>query len=326
MRVAIIGLGIISEMHVNALKKAGQKIVAICDTDEKKLFSANEKYSLNAKTYLNYVDMFNGEKIDVVHICTPHYLHEEMVVEALKRDINVICEKPLAITERQLKNIKQAEENSKASLGVVFQNRYNEAVEYAKKYFKGEEITSAYGELCWNRGKDYYSLAKWRGRKKTEGGGVAINQAIHTLDLLFYFCGNPTSVVAHKFNDNLKGTINVEETAFAIFSIGKTGRVIFSATNAGQDSIPIRISLKSKNKSLELLGNAVIKGDKLITFTGEKPTGKIEWGSSHDKLIYDFYNKLKRHQKLPIGFSDGERATKAVISIYKSNGKNVKIN
>ena len=75
MKVAIIGLGAISPLHIEAVKSLGGKIVAICDVDKTKVARANEEYSLGANEYTNYVEMLDNESIDVVHICTPHYLH-----------------------------------------------------------------------------------------------------------------------------------------------------------------------------------------------------------------------------------------------------------
>ena len=119
MKVAIIGLGAISPLHIEAVKSLGGKIVAICDVDKTKVARANEEYSLGANEYTNYVEMLDNESLDVVHICTPHYLHAPMAEEALARDINVLTEKPLAINERQLEELETAVGKSRGS-GCVF--------------------------------------------------------------------------------------------------------------------------------------------------------------------------------------------------------------
>ncbi len=71
--------------------------------------------------------MLRENRVDIVHICTPHYLHAEMTIFALEHDFNVLCEKPLCISEEQLNSVLQAEQNSKGQLGVCLQNRYNKA-------------------------------------------------------------------------------------------------------------------------------------------------------------------------------------------------------
>ena len=103
MRVGIIGVGAIAQVHISAISEAGQDIVALCDIEIEKCCRANEKFNLNAQVYSNYMDMLEYQKLDAVHICTPHYLHAEMICAALKKEINVLCEKPIAISFEQLK-------------------------------------------------------------------------------------------------------------------------------------------------------------------------------------------------------------------------------
>ena len=204
MKAGIIGLGAIAPMHIEALKERAEEIVAVCDVEREKCAAVNRKYSLNARGYEDYKEMLEKEDLDVVHVCTPHYLHAEMTIAALEKNVNVICEKPLAINQTQLDNIEKAVKASKARLGVCFQTRYNRAVTELKKLIKPEDVIAAYANLVWKRDKEYYNSAAWRGTKDEEGGGVLINQAIHSLDLLLWVCGMPKSLTAHCFDDSLK--------------------------------------------------------------------------------------------------------------------------
>ena len=219
MRVGIIGLGAISPLHIRALQDCGQKITAICDVDAEKRKNLNAEFGLEAEEYSDYNVLLASGKVDVVHVCTPHYLHAEIICKALSAGIHVLSEKPLAINFEQLNAIEKAVNNSSATLGVCFQNRYNASVLYLKEFFKDKEIIAATANLVWSRGKDYYSSAKWRGKKQYEGGGVMINQAIHTLDLLQWFCGMPESVIARCSNNSLQGVIDVEDTAYGCFAL-----------------------------------------------------------------------------------------------------------
>ena len=239
MRVGIVGLGAISPLHIRAILKNGQKITAICDVDPEKRQKVNAEFGLNAEEYSDYNALLASGKVDVVHVCTPHYLHAEIICMALGANIHVLCEKPLAINFEQLDAIEKAVKNSSATLGVCFQNRYNASVLYLKEFFKDKEIIAATANLVWHRGKDYYSSAKWRGKKQYEGGGVMINQAIHTLDLLQWFCGMPESVIAHCSNNSLKNVIDVEDTAFGCFTLKNGGNFIINATNSAASCFPI---------------------------------------------------------------------------------------
>lgn len=88
MKAAIIGLGVIGKVHYDVLKRQGEDIVALCDIDAAKLNGYD-----NVKKYFDYKKMLDEEKIDVVHICTPHYLHADMTIYALERNVNVFMRK-----------------------------------------------------------------------------------------------------------------------------------------------------------------------------------------------------------------------------------------
>lgn len=326
MRVGIVGLGAISPLHIRAILKYGQKITAICDVDPEKRQKVNAEFGLNAEEYSDYNALLASGKVDVVHVCTPHYLHAEIICMALGANIHVLCEKPLAINFEQLDAIEKAVNNSSATLGVCFQNRYNASVLYLKEFFKDKEIIAATANLVWHRGKDYYSSAKWRGKKQYEGGGVMINQAIHTLDLLQWFCGMPESVIAHCSNNSLKNVIDVEDTAFGRFTLKNGGNFIINATNSAASCFPIVLMFQSKTDAVELSGDNLIVNGKFVTKSDGAPIfGKEEWGVGHDKLIKEFYNCLENGKKFPIDFYEASKTVKLILKMYQSNGEKVNI-
>ena len=142
MNSAIIGLGVIGKVHYDTLKKQGENVVAICDIDSGKLanFSADRKYD-------DYKKMLDDGGIDVGHVCTPHYLHTEMVVYALNKGVNKKKKKPLCICVEDIARIEEAEKKSKGMLGVCFQNRFNDSSVFAKEYLKDKRINFAFGAM-----------------------------------------------------------------------------------------------------------------------------------------------------------------------------------
>ena len=140
MRVAVIGLGVIGQLHVKVIQETKNDLVAVCDVDIEKFVD----YA-GVKCYTDYLVMLDEVKPDVIHICTPHYLHTEMIIAGLQRNINVLCEKPLCIDEKDIPLIMEAERNSKAQLGVCFQNRYNPSSVFVKEYLQGKKIVGAHG-------------------------------------------------------------------------------------------------------------------------------------------------------------------------------------
>ena len=318
MRVAVIGLGVIGKVHIKVIRETEDELVAVCDTDEEKLALYPD-----VKGYTDYVTMLDEIKPDIVHICTPHYLHTEMILDSLKRDIHTLCEKPICIKEEDIPIILEAEKRSKAQLGVCFQNRYNPATLFVKEYLQDQQLLFAHGELRWHRDKKYYAQDKWRGSKATEGGGVLINQALHTIDLLQYFCGMPKSVTAVCENRTLQGVIDVEDTA-NVTMYGKNEATMY-ATNAADKDYPVEITFKTNEAEIRMQSDYVwINGEAYDCKQEGERYGKKVYGVGHRGLINDFYDCVKTGRKFLIDGSEAVKAVKIVLAAYSSKG-NVKI-
>ena len=321
MRAAIIGLGVIGKVHYNVLKSMGEEIVALCDINPEKL----GEYE-GAKKYLNYKIMLDSEKIDVVHVCTPHYLHAEMVIYALNKGINVLCEKPLCISSEEIEAVLEAEKNSSAQLGVCFQNRYNETSRFAKGCLEDKKINYAFGIVRWHRDKAYYDSAEWRGKKATEGGGVLINQAIHTLDLLEWIAGGAKTACGETFQLKLKDVIEVEDTAVADFK-GECEFSLFATTTADKD-MPIELRFFTDDMVLSFTPEVLKVNGKEVKILDELKGvwhGKASYGNGHEKLIRDFYECIEEGRKFSIDGEEGAKALRAVLAVYESHGNVVEI-
>ena len=314
MRTAIVGLGVIGKVHISVFKELGAEIVAVCDCDGDKLKGFSE-YA----TYLEYENMLDEVAPDVVHICTPHYLHTEMILAALKRNINVLCEKPMCIKEEDISLILGAEKASKAQLGICFQNRYSPSILYAKEYLQDKKIIGATGIVAWHRDKNYYNSANWRGKWKTEGGGVLINQAIHTLDLLQWFCGMPEEVYASTTNLTLTDTIEVEDTATLVCrKHDGTGFSLF-ATNASNVGYPVELVFRTETETVRVMPDKVLVNDELISLKNDsKIYGKKSYGSGHKALIQDFYDCVQHGRSFPINGEEGAKSIRIISKAYKN--------
>ena len=326
LKSAIIGLGNIAQSHIQAVKggECGE-VVTVCDIVPEKITKYVDTHQLKVKTYTDYVQMLDECDIDLVHICTPHYLHKEMIVSALKRNVNVLCEKPICISEEELAEIKVALENTKAKLGVVQQNRYNESAKYMKSYLKDKKIRSGYATLVWNRDEEYYSQDDWHGVLAKEGGGVIINQALHTLDLMQYYMGMPHSVCGKVDTFALKNIIDVEDTAVARFYTENASFGIY-ATNTSEANFPVHIVFRLEGgEEAILFPAAVLTKEGYKTFIENKPLGKKCYGSGHEKLIADFYECVKNDKPFAIDFNEASKVAKMIFALYRSNGEMVEI-
>ena len=323
-KVALIGCGVISDNHLTALTSMDSvEIVAIADIDPSKPLSKIEKYSLTCRIYTDYIEMLDKEMPDAVHVLTPHYLHTEMTLEALARDINVILEKPLCIKREDIDKIINAEMNSKAKVCVSFQTRYNETVKLAKKIADEDGgVKRAYATVIWNRNDLYYAQGEWRGKWATEGGGVMINQAIHTLDLLCIFLGIPTNVQAKHSKLRHSDAIEVEDSCECLigYTKGKSA-VVYATTNfQGHDSTALH--LETANHIIEIREPYIyLDGQMIETKQSSDYIGKKCYGSGHAMLIEDFYNSLADDKESPIPPISAQHAVKIILAAYESNGE-----
>lgn len=314
MKVALIGVGNIGKLHLNIILNSSATLVGICDVDEKKLVEYKDY-----PTFSDYKTMIDVTKPDIIHICTPHYLHKEMIIYALMKNINVFCEKPLCIKFEEIIEIEQALKSSNAQLGICFQNRYNPSVQFVKKYLERKKIKSIYGCLMWHRDEKYYNQALWRGTKKYEGGGVLINQAIHTLDLMQYISSMPKEIIANIANVSLRNVIDVEDNAL-VSSVDNSFRLI--ASNCAAKDYPIKIVINTDDEEIEIINNTVKINDKIYNCEEliPLPEAKKTYGGGHSLIINDFYDCIKNKRRFEIDFYEAIKSIKLVLSSYESNG------
>ncbi|MBO5281082.1 MAG: Gfo/Idh/MocA family oxidoreductase [Clostridia bacterium] len=317
LRVALIGYGVIGHVHAPIIKEHAT-LCAVCDTDPDKASDFKD-----IPFYTDYKEMLLKEKPDIVHICTPHYLHTEMIVTALSMDIHVLCEKPMCINEADIGRILEAERNSKAMLGICQQNRYNPANLYLKAAADKAATKSATGQLCWHRGKDYYMSAAWRGKWNTEGGGCLINQALHTLDILQWLVGMPRALRATVSNMTLSDTTEVEDSAI-VLGEGENPFVLSATVGFACDQA-VSVSLMLGERKMTAEGNRVYEGDTVHVFDNARELGKACYGSSHETLISDFYDCVTTGRHFPIDGAEAAKVIRLILAAYKSEGKPVTI-
>ena len=329
-KVALVGCGTISPNHLGPLvKNSSVEIVALCDKDISRAAKRAEEFSLDCNLYNSFDKLLEHEELDAVHIATPHYLHAPMTIAALGKNINVFLEKPLCIDEDEIESILEAEKKSGGRVCVCFQNRFNPSTEIAKKLISDDGgAKSAFASVVWGRSDEYYLNSGWRGKYSTEGGGVMINQAIHTLDLLRIILGIPTEVIATTSNHTHKGVIEVEDTAEGIITFEDGGRAnfYFTTTSSGADSTSLIFN--TKNHKIEIKGNFVFLDDTPVEderFTANF-VGKACYGNSHGALIGAFYEALEKNLPMPVCADDAKWALKILLSSYKSADTLIKIN
>ena len=266
---------------------------------------------------------------------TPHNTHPQIVMDLLDHGFNVFCEKPLAITVNEARQMIRKSEETGKLLGVCFQNRLNKASVEAKQILEEGRYGKIVSGMClvtWDRGGKYYSESPWRGKYAGEGGGCVINQSIHTLDLLDYltsFCGGVQSLAG--FDAKLRQTddYEVEDTAMALIHLACGAPVVAFCTNCypGSKVCDLELRLERAVMTVRQSGLTIVEGDgNTIFHPAEVLTGeKSEWGVSHGLLIDEFYRSLQDGTPFVADCHTGLAAVSMVNAIQHSKGKPIRI-
>lgn len=326
MKTALIGAGVIGRVHAKILASMERSVCAICDTDIEKARTLAAEFYPEARIYADYEELLNCENVDVVHICTPHYLHKEQVISALDKGINVLCEKPLCAHPDELDAVLEAEKRSSAILGVSQQNRYNEATRFALDFMRDNKPVDAHGSVCWHRDEKYFRESPWRGKLYEAGGGSLINQALHTLDLAMLFCGMPSFVTAKIDTLIKRDGVEVEDTVNAFF--GGDAKFSFYSTNNCEKNYPAEVKLILEDgRELTVRQKSVLLDCEPI-FTDESGSasfGKSYYGNAHGALFAHFYNCIKTGRRFPIDGKEAAKVMKLIFAVYESNGQKTQI-
>jgi len=323
IKVGIVGLGTISPIHLEAILNLNYvELVCVCDKDPIKAEGIGQREGCQWTS--DYEEVLKNSSIEVIHILTPHYLHVPMAIEALEEDKHVILEKPVGISRDQLKSLEKSAKACARVLGVTFQNRVNPTTEAMLRLIhEGSlgQLQGATGVLNWFRADDYYHGSDWRGDLKTEGGGVLINQAIHTLDLLEYIGGPITSLKAQTMN-NFHPTIEVEDTAMVALRYENGARGNLFASNCHGKNSEVELEFVFEHGTLRLLDKKLyLVGDAHQKFIiSDEPTSgdKAYWGMSHQRIIGNIYEGIQGKDALRVTLADALRATDLVLASYES--------
>lgn len=325
-QVGIVGCGGISRVHSAVLDQLPEtKLVACADIRPERAQAKADQYG--CRPYASLEDMLAHEKLDAVHICTPHYLHTPMAQLLADKGIPVFMEKPPVINRAQWAALEEAAK--KVPLGVCFQNRYNPNVREAKRLIEAGvygAVVGARAFVTWKRLAPYYVESGWRGAWETEGGGVLINQSVHTLDLLVQLMGAPTQVEAHMANHHLQGVIEVEDTLEAYLMLGGKPALFYATTAYTQDA-PVMVEIQLEQAVLRIEENWLeIRKDgktERQDFAVPQALGKGYWGTGHLACIQDFYHSLTTGEPFQNNLDSVRDTAEAMLKIYEQGRKDL---
>ena len=327
--VAVVGAGIgrshITEGYLTNPDKF--RVIAICDLDQAKLNALADEFGVERRT-TKFDDLLAMDDLDIIDICTPPMVHYPMIIAALHAGKNVICEKPLVGSLKQIDEVIAVEKQSRGKLMPIFQYRFGNGIQQVKAVIDaglaGKPFVGTV-ETLWRREADYYAVP-WRGKWKTELGGVLMGHAIHPHDMFVYLMGPLKSLfgrVATRVNP-----IEVEDCISASVELESGALGSFTASLGSADEIT-RIRLAFENVTIESDHAAYNPGAAPWKILPRNDATKAaidallkDWkhiGPRFETQMARFHDSLTRGAPLPVTTADSRRALEMVTAFYYSS-------
>lgn len=350
VRYGVIGIGNMGTSHSGWLaggKIPGATLTAVCDIDEKRRAWAKENLP-EVAVFEDYKELLDSKLVDAVIIAVPHYLHPEMAIESLKRNINTMVEKPAGVYASQIREMNaEAEKHPDVKFAMMFNQRTNPLYQKVKEILDAGTI----GELrrvtwiitSWWRTQKYYDSSAWRATWAGEGGGVLVNQAPHQLDLLQWLCGMPSLMEAHlKYGSHRDITVEDDVTAYFEYPNGATGTFITCTHDAlGTDRLEIHgdngkiiitdskcVTVKKMDKPEDVWNHeldfrqmlALVKGQtQQKLYTEETFECPENWDQQHIDVLINFTNAIAKGEKLIAPGAEGIKAVEIANAMFLSD-------
>ncbi len=336
LRAGIIGCGNIHPLHAYSIRGLeNAELVAVCDERAERAEKSAELFSCRA--YTDWKEMAATDDIDVIHLCTPHYLHAPMAIYALEAGKHVLTEKPMAIKLEDAERMNAAAEKSGKTLGVIFQNRCNPGSKLVKETLESGvlgKVICARCALYWNRQDSYYAADAWRGTWDGEGGGVIINQAIHTLDMMRWFMGSEVDYVEASIANRNHPSIEVEDMAEGIIGYKNSVMTTFHLVNyyGCDEHITIDITCENGKVHMEASKAVITYNDGHVVQKDNDPNEKVPfapkknyWGVGHFKQISDFYGSILKGETPHMTGKEAIKTQEMVCAIYESGKTGMRV-
>lgn len=336
LQAAIIGCGVIAPTHVKALTVDGRVAIRwACDPDP-----AQHARVPAARATTDWREALADPAVDLVCICTPHAQHAEQLVAALAGGKHVICEKPLATTPADVARMVAAAESAWRDRTLVvagiFQHRFNPLAARLRQLLADGDfgaVKSASMDFRCTRTAAYYRSGPWRGTWSGEGGALLINQAIHTIDLVSWFCGGePRAVSAQVERRRLGDTIECEDWAKLRVTFASGAGAELLAANDGVSDWRTDIAVECERGAFALgagygltrlvhpsqVVQAELRAIDRIRDEVVKLPGKAEYGDHHALQIADAVSAIIARRRPRVTLADAAPTVQLVLGAYAS--------
>jgi UDP-N-acetyl-2-amino-2-deoxyglucuronate dehydrogenase len=339
LRFGLVGCGVIGPVHAEALASLPDaQIVAVADLDMERARKLTAHYG--GTPYPDLQSMLQRAVLDVVIVCTPSGLHGEHACQIMRAGRHVIVEKPMEIRREALDEMLRVRQETGMKLAVISQHRFDPASQQVRQLVDEH----AFGRLVmgnalvpWWRSQAYYDSGAWRGTWKLDGGGVLMNQSIHSIDLLQWLMGPVKSVMA--YTDTLVHRMETEDVAVAALRFASGALGIIAATTGAYPGVTTRIEIFGNQ------GSAIIENDELaflhlardekeaagdygVSMKRKQAQASVSSGASanpaalmarsHARQIADMIRAIREDGTPLVDGYAGRQPVEIILSIYES--------
>lgn len=333
MRYALIGCGRISPNHIAAAKANGLEFTALCDIDPENMEDKMIKFDLpdTIRKYTDYREMIRQEKIDLAAIATESGKHAQIALDCIEAGINLIIEKPIALSLADADKIVEAAEKKGVKVCACHQNRFNKSVQKIREAVEKKRFGRMFygtAHIRWCRDYDYYARAKWRGTWEQDGGAL-MNQCIHNIDLLRWMMGDEIEEVVGMTDRLHHDYIEAEDLGIALikFKNGSYG-IVEGTTDIYPKNLEETLYLFGEKGTVKAGGQSVniIEEWRFSDMLDDPEEVKAKfhenppnvYGYGHTPLYADVIDAICNDRQPYVDAKAGKRALELVLAIYKS--------
>ena len=330
IHIGLIGGGNITETHARAARTIpGVEIAAVQGSNAAKVDKLSREHG--GKPYQDFNAFLAHRPMDLVVIGSPTHLHVEQGIAAAKQGLHVLTDKAIDINTERADALIEATDRAHVKLGVIFQDRTQPEIRQLKEWIEQGrlgKILLAEAKVKWWRPAEYYSDSRWRGAPYEGGGGMLLNHAIHTLDLLLWLLGDVTKLQASLATKLHSVPFEDTPTALLEFANGASG--IFQATTAAYPGYPRRLEITGTE------GTVILEHDRIIAANLRNPPSgmnKVATPDSnpsasspivsdirgHQAVLEDFLKAIKENSTPLCDGREGRRSMALIEAMYRAS-------
>jgi len=328
LRIGLVGAGAISTQHLEAIGALdGIELAGVVSASADRARDAAEPRGVPWSTRLD--DLLARDDVDAITICTPSGLHPSEALAALRAGKHVVVEKPLALSVADAEAVGREGRERGLAVAVISQRRFEPVVRALKVAVDAGRLgrlSLVMAEGLYHRPQAYYDSAAWRGTRALDGG-VLMNQAIHTIDLVRWVGGPVASVAGHVAT--LGHVMEAEDTASVSlrFASGTLGSIV--ATTCVVPEQPVELRVYGDAGHVRLVGEDPVEWDVPgvpVPERAPEPTpygvgGTRTWGTNatgYLRQYADFAEAVRTGRPPAVTADDGRNAVEIIDAAYEA--------